>query len=521
MNPVKVSKNRQPLKGPGGKIADKEGKKRKTVAWGKEISGCRPGPLRYICGVRKKKKNIVLQNVRVEDYAAEGKSLARVDGKVIFMDGVVPGDLVDVRLLKNKKDWAEGMVLQIHEYSTERVTPFCTHFGVCGGCQWQMLPYGKQLQYKSKQVSDVLQRIGKVALPPIEPILGGAETRHYRNKIEYTFGNKRFLTKAEIGDESISSQSDVAGFHAKGFFDKVVDIDQCFLQGEPTNALRLFIKHLAKLKGWPFYDIRNHTGFLRTMQVRLCTTGELMVNIVVAEDDQQKINQLMDAVLTEFPAITTLLYTVNTKWNDSLYDQSPVAWHGKGYVIEKLENFEFKIGPKSFFQTNTKQGEVLYKVTRDFAELTGTETVYDLYCGTGSIGIFLSAKAKKIIGVEMVEAAIDDAKENAVLNHLTGTAFFAGDVIDICNDDFFAAHGRPDVIITDPPRAGMHEKLVRKILEMEAPIVVYVSCNPATQARDLNLLDEKYAVTKVQPVDMFPHTHHIENVVQLKLKKDR
>jgi len=242
---------------------------------------------------------------------------------------------------------------------------------------------------------------------------------------------------------------------------------------------------------------------------------------VVAEDDQQKINQLMDAVLTEFPAITTLLYTVNTKWNDSLYDLSPVAWHGKGYVIEKLENFEFKIGPKSFFQTNTKQGEELYKVTRDFAELSGTETVYDLYCGTGSIGIFLSAKAKKIIGVEMVEAAIEDAKENAVLNHLTGTAFFAGDVIDICNDDFFATHGRPDVIITDPPRAGMHEKLVRKILEMEAPIVVYVSCNPATQARDLNLLDEKYAVTKVQPVDMFPHTHHIENVVQLKLKKDR
>ncbi len=469
--------------------------------------------------MRKKNKNIVLEKVRVEDYAAEGKSLARVNGKVIFMEGVVPGDLVDVRLLKNKKDWAEGMVLMIHEFSGERVTPFCSHFGVCGGCQWQMLPYEKQLQYKSKQVADVLQRIGKVPLPEIRPIRGGAETRYYRNKIEYTFGNKRYLTKEEIGDESISGQQDVAGFHAKGFFDKVVDIDTCYLQAEPTNAIRLFVKELGKTHGWPFYDIRNHTGFLRTMQVRLCETGELMVNIVVAEDDETKIKQLMEAVLKEFPAITTLLYTINTKWNDSLYDLEPVTYHGKGYVIEKLEGFQFKIGPKSFFQTNTKQGEELYRITRDFAELSGTETVYDLYCGTGSIGIFVSEKAKKIIGVEMVEAAIEDATENAALNHLNSTAFFAGDVIDICNDDFFATHGRPDVIITDPPRAGMHEKLVKKILEMEAPTVVYVSCNPATQARDLNLLDEKYTVTKVQPVDMFPHTHHIENVVQLKLKK--
>lgn len=460
-----------------------------------------------------------MQQVLVSDYAAEGKSLARVDGKVIFMEGVVPGDLVDVRLLKNKKDWAEGMVLKIHEYSAERVQPFCSHFGVCGGCQWQMLPYEKQLQYKSKQVADVLQRIGKVALPPIQPILGAAGTRHYRNKIEYTFGNKRFLTKEEISDETVNGQQDVAGFHAKGFFDKVVDIDTCYLQAEPTNAIRLFVKQLAIEKGWPFYDIRNHTGFLRTMQVRLCETGELMVNIMVGEDDPEKIKSLMEAVMKQFPAITTLLYTVNMKWNDSLFDLEPVTYHGKGYVIEKLENFSFKIGPKSFFQTNTKQGEELYKVTREFAELSGTETVYDLYCGTGSIGIFVSEKAKKIIGVEMVEAAIADAKENAELNNLSSTAFFAGDVIDICNDDFFVTHGRPDVIITDPPRAGMHEKLVRKILDMEAPTVVYVSCNPATQARDLLLLDEKYAVTKVQPVDMFPHTHHIENVVQLKLKK--
>ena len=409
-----------------------------------------------------------------------------------------------------------------------------------------MLPYEKQLAYKHRQVVETLKRIGKVTIPECMPILGAADTQHYRNKIEYTFGNKEYTkekppskvknliadssTTGEIKTSPIISEikappaegfgEAVAGFHAKGFFDKVVDIKECFLQAEPTNKIRLAVKELAIKEGWPFYDIRNHVGFLRTMQVRLCTTGELMVNIVVAEDDMEKINQLMKHVTEKFPEITTLLYTINTKWNDSMFDLEPVVYHGKGYVIEKLEEFQFKIGPKSFFQTNTKQGEELYKVTRDFAELSGSETVYDLYCGTGSIGIFVSKLAKKIIGVEMIAAAIDDARENATLNNLSSTAFFAGDVIDICNDEFFAAHGKPDVIITDPPRAGMHEKLVKKILEMAAPTVVYVSCNPATQARDLLLLDEKYAVTKVQPVDMFPHTHHIENVVQLKLRQN-
>ncbi|MBP8114759.1 MAG: 23S rRNA (uracil(1939)-C(5))-methyltransferase RlmD [Chitinophagaceae bacterium] len=468
--------------------------------------------------MRRKKKNIILEKLLVEDYAAGGKSLAKVDGKVIFIENVVPGDVVDVRLMKNKKDWAEGVPIHTHSLSADRVTPFCSHFSVCGGCQWQMLPYEKQLQYKHKQVEETLKRIGKVALPECLPILGAAETRHYRNKVEYTFGNKRYLLKEELTDESVNGQQDVAGFHAKGFFDKVVDIKECFLQAEPTNAIRLAVKELGIKNNWPFYDIRNHTGFLRTMQVRLCTTRELMVNIVVAENDEQKIKLLMETIAKQFPEITTLLYTVNTKWNDSMFDLEPVVYHGKGYVIEKLEDFQFKIGPKSFFQTNTKQGEQLYKVTRDFAELTGNETVYDLYCGTGSIGIFVSKLAKKIIGVEMIEAAIEDAKENATLNNLSSAAFFAGDVIDICNDEFFAEHGKPDVIITDPPRAGMHEKLVKKILDMAAPTVVYVSCNPATQARDLLLLDEKYIVAKVQPVDMFPHTHHIENVVQLKLR---
>ena len=463
----------------------------------------------------------------MEDYAAEGKSLAKVDGKVIFIEGVVPGDVVDVQLGKNKKDWAEGRPLRFHSYSPDRVQPFCSHFGVCGGCQWQMLPYEKQLLYKQRQVRDNLQRIGKVVLPEMMPILGAGETRFYRNKMEYTFGNKRFLSTEELNDRSIRSEQDVAGFHAKGMFDKLVDIQTCYLQDEPTNAIRLAVKIFAKENKYTFYDIRNNIGFLRTMQIRLCTTGELMVNIVFGEEDMPKRKALLDHIMQLFPSITTLLYTINTKKNDSLFDLEPVVYYGKGYVIEKLstgsgeEDFQFKIGPKSFFQTNTKQGEQLYKVTRDFADLTGKETVYDLYCGTGSIGIFISKKAKKIIGVEMIAAAVEDAKENAALNNLTDTAFFAGDVTDVCNDVFFNEHGLPDVIITDPPRAGMHDKLVKKILDMVAPTVVYVSCNPATQARDLNLLDEKYSVTKIQPVDMFPHTLHIENVVQLKLRDDR
>ena len=467
--------------------------------------------------MRRKKRNIVLEKLLVEDYAAEGRSLARHDGKVIFIESTVPGDVVDVKLFKNKKDWAEGYPLQYHSYSPDRVEPFCSHFGVCGGCQWQMLPYEKQLFYKQKQVHDNLHRIGKIPLPEILPIIGADESTYYRNKLEYTFGNRKFLLQDELSDPSVSADENVAGFHARGIFDKVVDIETCYLQSEPSNALRVAVKDFALENNFSFYDIRNHHGFIRTMQLRVCTTGELMVNVVFGHDDNEKRNLLLDHILKKFPEITTLLYTINTKKNDSLYDLSPVTYFGNGYVTESLEDFRFRIGPKSFFQTNTKQAEKLYAVARNFAELTGNETVYDLYCGTGSIGIFAGRQAKKIIGVDMIQDAIEDAKQNAALNELTNTAFFAGDVIDICDDDFFNEHGKPDVIITDPPRAGMHEKLVKKILETEAPIVVHVSCNPATQGRDLNLLGEKYHVTKIQPVDMFPHTHHIENVMQLKL----
>jgi 23S rRNA (uracil1939-C5)-methyltransferase len=466
----------------------------------------------------KRRKHIVLEKLLVEDYAAEGKSLAKQDGKVIFIENAVPGDVVDVRLSKNKKDWAEGFAVKFHSYSKERTEPFCPHFGICGGCQWQMLPYEKQLQYKHRQVEETLKRIGKIPLPEMLPIAGADETRFYRNKLEYTFGNRKFLLQNELSDASISAEQNVAGFHAKGIFDKVVDIKTCYLQDEPTNAIRLAVKQFGIENQYSFYDVRNHTGFLRTMQMRICTTGEVMVNIVFGHDDEEKRKALLDFLLERFPAITTLLYTINKKWNDSLLDQEPVVYYGKGFVIEKLEEFSFKIGPKSFFQTNTRQAQRLYQITREFAMLRGNEIVYDLYCGTGSIGIFLSPKAKKIIGVEVVDEAVKDARQNAKLNGLGSAEFFTGDVSEICNDDFFAAHGRPDVIITDPPRAGMHEKLVKKILDMEAATVVYVSCNPATQARDLNLLGEKYAVTELQPVDMFPHTHHIEAVAQLRLK---
>jgi 23S rRNA (uracil1939-C5)-methyltransferase len=469
--------------------------------------------------VRKKNKNIVLTNILVEDYAAEGKSLARVDGKVIFIENAIPGDVVDVKLSKNKKDWAEGFITAFHQYSPDRVTPFCSHFGVCGGCRWQMLPYPRQLQYKQQQVEDVLQRIGKVRLPAISPILGAAESEFYRNKMEYTFSSRRFLLPGELHDPAISSRQNVAGFHAKGLFDKVVDIDTCYLQEEPTNGLRKAVRDFGLENELSFYDIKAHQGWLRNLQLRICTTGEIMANLVIGYEDEKLTRKLADHLLQQFPGLTTLLYTVNAKWNDSISDLSPKLLHGKGYVIEKLEDFQFKIGPKSFFQTNTRQGERLYQVTREFAGLTGKETVYDLYCGTGSIGIFVSRQAARIVGVEVIKEAVDDARENAQLNGIGHASFFAGDVVDICQNSFFTAHGRPDVIITDPPRAGMHEGLVNKILEMAAPTVVYVSCNPATQARDLHLLDAKYAVTRVQPVDMFPHTHHIENIVQLKLRQ--
>jgi 23S rRNA (uracil1939-C5)-methyltransferase len=475
--------------------------------------------IQYFCTVRKKSLK-TLEQLPVSDYAAEGKALGRVDGKVIFIEGAVPGDVVDVVLTKSKKDWAEGKVTAFRSLSPERVDPFCTHFGLCGGCKWQMLPYPRQLAYKEREVVQNLTRLGKITLPAVQPIIGGADTRYYRNKLEFTFSSRRYRTQEEMRAEGpdMPAPEPGLGFHVPKLFDKVIDLKECHLQAEPSERIRSVVRSFALQEGYSFYDIRQHTGWLRNLVVRVCTTGEVMVNIVLGNEDRVEGPRLMDHLLSQVPEITTLLYTINPKWNDSIHDLEPKTYYGKGFITETLGDFRFKIGPKSFFQTNTRQAERLYEVVRDFAGLTGTETIYDLYCGTGSIGIYLSGKAGRVIGVEVIDAAIRDAEENARINGVEHARFFTGDVTAVCTDEFFAVHGRPDVLITDPPRAGMHEQLVRKLLEIGAPRVVYVSCNVATQARDLQLLDERYRVTRVQPVDLFPHTHHIENVVLLELK---
>ena len=498
--------------------------------------------------MRKQKKRITVENIAVTDYAAQGKAIARLDGKVIFIEGAIPGDVVDLLLIKNKKDFAEAKVLKINTPSADRVNPFCIHFGICGGCKWQMLPYKKQLQFKQQEAEQNLIRIGKVTGAVMLPIVGADDQIYYRNKLEFTFSNKEYrtapLNPTEVATPTADGgilnfekegnlfelQSDLnppsgsrgtgasLGFHAPRVFDKTISIFECFLMDEVNNRIRNGMREIAVEYNLPFYDIKEHTGWLRNLIVRFCTTGELMVNLCINYEDEKNTKLVLETLLVKVPEITTLLYTINPKWNDTIYDLTPQVYFGKGYVTEKLENFQFIISPKSFFQTNTKQAEKLYSVARDFAALTGKEVVYDLYCGTGSIGIFVSPLAKKIIGVELIEDAIEDAKKNAAINNIEHASFFAGDVIKICNDDFFAAHGRPDVVITDPPRAGMHEKLVNKLLEIAAPVIVYVSCNTATMARDISLLSEKYSVEKTQPVDMFPHTHHIECVAKLILK---
>lgn len=466
----------------------------------------------------KRKKRIVLENILVSDYAAGGKSLSRTEeGKVIFIEGAVPGDEVDVLLMKNKADWAEARVIRTHKLSPMRTEPFCAHFGVCGGCKWQMLPYPLQLEYKQREVAENLKRIGKITLPEMRPILASATDRYYRNKLEFTFCNRRYLLADEMA-EGVSAEADVLGFHVPGFFDKVIDVNTCYLMPEPVNAIRNEVRRFAQEHGYSFYDIRNHTGWLRNMVVRMNNEGELMVNLILGYDSEDK-KDILNHIQQQFLQITTLLYTINPKMNDSINDLEPQIWYGKGYIMIKLGDFSYKTGPKSFFQTNTLQAEKMYEVVREFADTGKKGIVYDLYCGTGSIGIFCSKNAEKIIGVELIEAAVEDARENARLNQLENTHFFAGDVADICTPAFFEQHGRPDVVITDPPRAGMHPKLVTQILAMEAPVVVYVSCNSATQARDLHILDEKYEVVAIQPLDMFPHTHHIENVVKLVLRQ--
>jgi 23S rRNA (uracil1939-C5)-methyltransferase len=472
--------------------------------------------------VARRNKKTVINNIRLERYAAEGRSVAHFnEGKTIFVEGAVPGDIADILVLKQKKSYAEGKVLQITEYSKDRVTPFCKHFGICGGCKWQMLPYEKQLLYKQQQVADQLSRIGHVVLPELEPIIGSEAQTFYRNKLEFTFSTRQYLSQEELtkAEGEPIAQKPVLGFHAPGLFDKIVDIETCYLQPEPTNTIKNLLRRMALEHQLEFYDHRTKEGWLRNVIIRVATTGEVMVNLIV-HHDAEALKFILDALLKAVPDITSLHYTINPKLNDTIYDLPVTTYFGKGFIEERLEQFRFKISPKSFFQTNSRQAEKLYQVVRSFAGLSGQEVVYDLYCGTGSIGIFLSGGAKKIIGIETVADAVEDARENAAWNGLTHCQFFAGDVSKIATDEFFQEHGYPDVIITDPPRAGMHEKLITQLLEIRAPKVVYVSCNPATQARDLQLLDSVYRVSRLQPVDMFPHTHHIENVALLERRSE-
>ncbi len=465
-----------------------------------------------------KRKKVTIEDLLIESYAAEGKCIGRHNDKVIFVEGVIPGDIATVYITKSKKDWAEAGVKSITRKSESRIDPFCGHFGICGGCKWQMLPYQKQLQYKEQQVKDQLRRIGRVEINSFLPIKGCEHTTFYRNKLEFTFSNKQYLTNEDL-NKGLSFEKNVLGFHAPRLFDKVIDIETCYLQPAPSNEIKNYLRDLAFQNDFTFYDIRNHTGLLRNLMIRVSSTNEVLVNLVFGEKDEKAIAFILERIKEKFPDITSLNYTLNEKMNDSVYDLDIINVSGKKYIEERLGDFVFKISPKSFFQTNPTQTVNLYDIAKDFADCKGDEILYDLYCGTGSIGIYLSKAVKKIIGVETVEDAIKDARINAEMNDLTNVSFHAGDVIKICNDEFFALHGKPDVVVIDPPRAGCHQTLIEKLLETESPKIVYVSCNPATQARDLQLLSAKYDMIKSQAVDMFPHTHHVENVVLLHLKK--
>jgi 23S rRNA (uracil1939-C5)-methyltransferase len=467
---------------------------------------------------RKDKKKPLLEQVLISSYAAEGKCVARVEDKVVFVPYAAVGDVADIQVLRSRSSWAEGKIVRLVQPSPVRVAPMCEHFGVCGGCKWQHVPYAEQLKFKQQQVVDALTRIGKVELPECSPIKGSAETDHYRNKLEFTFSPKRWLTTEEVASGVKYEDMNALGFHIPDSFDKVLDIKRCHLQPEISNEIRLDVRAFSIEHGLPFYDIRNREGLLRNMVVRTASTGEIMVIVVFAEDKREQIALLMDHLRDTFPQITSLMYVINTKYNDSLSDQEVLLWSGKDHIYEEMEGLRFKIGPKSFYQTNSRQAHVLYSVARDFAGLTGQELVYDLYTGTGTIANFVSRSARRVVGIEYVPEAIEDAKVNSAVNGIDNTLFYAGDMKDILTTDFINEHGRPDVIITDPPRAGMHEDVINAILFAEPKVIVYVSCNPATQARDLQALDAKYRVTNIQPVDMFPHTQHVENVVRLELK---
>lgn len=467
---------------------------------------------------RKKKELPLLEKITITDIAAEGKAVARVNDLVVFVPYVVPGDVVDLQIKRKKKHYAEAVAIKIHKCSPQRAIPFCKHYGVCGGCKWQCLTYEEQLRYKQQQIIDNLTRIGKIELPEIFPILGSCKTQFYRNKLEFTFSNERWLTEEEVKENVVYEQMNAIGFHIPNAFDKVLAIDKCWLQEDISNQIRNSIRDYAYEHNYSFFNLRTQDGMLRNMMIRTSTTGELMVLLqckITEEKEMRLLEELLQFVGDQFPQITSLLYVINNKCNDTINDLEVHTFKGNDYIFEEMEGLRFKIGAKSFYQTNSEQAYKLYQVARQFAELTGNELVYDLYTGTGTIANFVSRQAKKVIGIEYVPEAIEDAKVNTSINHIENTLFYAGDMKDLLTQDFINVHGYPDVIITDPPRAGMHRDVIETILFAEPKRIVYVSCNPATQARDLQLLDEKYKVKAVQPIDMFPHTHHVENVVLL------
>lgn len=463
----------------------------------------------------RKKKFPTLEHIQIIDIAAEGKAIAKVDDLVIFVEGAIPGDIVTLQIIKKKKKYCEARIIDFEQYSSQRTNAFCKHFGICGGCKWQILPYPLQLEYKNKQVKDQLTRIGHVQIDTILPIVAAPKTTLYRNKLEFTFSNKRWLTQQEIIEQDHIVQSNALGFHVPKLFDKIVDIETCYLQEEPSNEIRNFIKEFAHTHNYSFFDIRNHNGLLRTLMIRSTTKGQVMVIVVFYEDNREQRTALLQAIHEQFPTIHSLLYCINQKANDTIHDQDIRVFAGTDHIIEHMENLQFKIGPKSFYQTNSEQAYTLYCIARDFAQLQGNELVYDLYTGTGTIANFIASQARKVIGIEYVPEAIDDARENSIRNNISNTLFFAGDMKDVLNDTFIETHGAPDVIITDPPRAGMHQDVIDTILRCKPNRIVYVSCNPATQARDIQLLSTQYNVHKSQAVDMFPHTHHVENVTLL------
>ena len=473
----------------------------------------------YSSQMAKNKKPLpILENVTITDIAAEGKAIAKVNDIVVFVPFVVPGDVVDLQVTRKKSHFMEARPIHFHSYSENRIEAVCQHFGICGGCKWQILPYSEQIRYKQKQVVDNLTRIGKIELPEISPIIGSSKTEFYRNKLEFTFSNKRWMTYEEIAEGKEFDTMNAVGFHIPGQFDKVLDIEKCWLQDDVSNKIRNEVRRYALKHELTFFNLRSQEGFLRTMIVRTSSTGELMIIMVFFHEDTEVQNALLAHIADKFPEITSLLYIINSKANDTITDQKVLVFKGNECIYEEMEGLKFKIGPKSFYQTNSEQAYELYKVTRNLAQLTGNELVYDLYTGTGTIANFIAHQANKVIGIEYVPEAIEDAWVNSKLNNIDNTLFYSGDMKDILNTAFIEEHGKPEVIITDPPRAGMHEDVINAILFADPRRIVYVSCNPATQARDLNLLDGNYKVTAIQPVDMFPHTHHVENVVLLERK---